>query len=108
MTWLATLATAVLGAVLGGAGTFGLAFLWVEWYRIPAREGQSGYFIVFMTLLGIVLGFVVGAITSRVVVAVKPDGAWFVLGLLYAAGVAIALLVATMAVSWAMAPPAER
>ena len=108
MTWLATLATAVLGAILAGAGTFGLAFLWIDWYRIPPREGQSGYFIVFMTLLGIVAGFIAGASTSRVVVAMKPDGAWFVLGLLYAAGVVIALLLVAMAISWMMAPPAGR
>ena len=53
-------------------------------------------------------GFIAGAITSRVVVAMKPDGAWFVLGLLYAAGVVIALLLVAMAISWMMAPPAGR
>ena len=108
MTWLATLATAVLGAVLGGAGTFGLAFLWVNWYRISAFEGGSGYFVVIMSLLGTVAGFVVGAITSRVVVAMKPDGAWFWLGLLYATGVIVALQVAAMGVSWVMSPSARQ
>lgn len=34
MNWGATIATGVLGAIIGGAGMFALALLWVRWFQI--------------------------------------------------------------------------
>jgi hypothetical protein len=66
MSWLASIAVAVLtaavGLVLGGY----LASLAVGWYRVSSFEGASGYFVVAFALLGLVVGFIIGLIVSRV------------------------------------------
>ncbi|HRQ64944.1 MAG TPA: hypothetical protein PKZ76_08780 [Xanthomonadaceae bacterium] len=48
--------TAIAAALPGGF----LADLAADWYRIPGMEGQAGYFVVFMILLALVVGFVLG------------------------------------------------
>jgi len=39
----------------------------VGWYRITSREGASGYFVVFMGLLGLVAGLIIGVIACAIV-----------------------------------------
>ena len=67
MNWLKSLAVGVLNAGVGLFGAGSLAALCVEWYQIPSFEGESGYFVVFVGLLGIPAGFVVGVVTARIV-----------------------------------------
>lgn len=66
MTWLLSFATAILSAILGGAGMFAIASAGVKWYRISSFEGGSGYYVIFLALFGIVGGFVAGLIAARV------------------------------------------
>ncbi len=65
MNWGATIGTGVLGAAIGGAGMLGLGLLWVRWYRVSSFEGKSGYFVVFLTLVGVVAGLVISMIAAR-------------------------------------------
>ncbi len=66
MNWGATIATGVLGAIIGGAGMFALALLWVRWFRISSFEGKSGFFVVFLALAGTIAGLVVAMIAARI------------------------------------------
>jgi hypothetical protein len=67
MSWPATfgimLATGLAGMFAAGY----TANLAVSWYRISGFEGQSGYFVVFLALAGLVLGLVVGGVAARIV-----------------------------------------
>ena len=51
MSWFSSivvgLLTAAAGMILAGA----IAVLSVEWYHIPGREGESGYFVALIALL---------------------------------------------------------
>ena len=38
MSWLPSIAAALLSGVLGGVGAGGIALLCVGWYRIPSRD----------------------------------------------------------------------
>lgn len=66
MSWLATFLAAVLSSVAGGAGMLGIANLCVKWHRISSFEGGSGYFVIALTLLGAIGGFIAGLIAARV------------------------------------------
>lgn len=65
MSWLASIVAALVAGVLGCVGAGGIAILCVGWYRIPSREGASGYFVAFVGLLGAVAGVVLGLIFAR-------------------------------------------
>lgn len=66
MSWLLSFVIALTTAVAGGLAAGFVANLAVGWHRIPSMEGQSGYFVVMMFLAGVIGGFVVGLIASRV------------------------------------------
>lgn len=65
MSWLLTFATALLSAIAGGAGMFAIASAGVKWYRISSFEGGSGYYVMFLMLLGVIGGFLAGLIAAR-------------------------------------------
>jgi hypothetical protein len=65
MSWLATMLAAVLAALAGGAGMYGIALRCVAWYRISSFEGKSGYFVVGLALAGVLGGGVIGIIAAR-------------------------------------------
>jgi len=67
MSCLSTALVAFLAAIAGGVGGIFLGALCVDWYRISGREGLSGYFVVSIGLVGIVVGAGVGVICSRLV-----------------------------------------
>lgn len=69
MSWLLTIATGVLAALAGGGGMLAISNACVKWYRISSFEGGSGYFVVALTLLGGIVGFIVGIIAARVGIA---------------------------------------
>src|ERR1700712_5663159 len=101
MSWLGTVGVAFLTAIIGAFGTGGLGLLCVEWYRVPSREGGSGYMVIFMGLLGGVLGFLVGIIGSRIVAAgANPS---FGRGLGVTAGMCVGLLAIATFICWLLA-----
>ncbi|MEZ4587523.1 MAG: hypothetical protein R2909_14090 [Gemmatimonadales bacterium] len=65
MTWLSSLGVAVLTGLLGLLVAGYLAARAVSWYRISSFEGQSGYFVVALALLGLVAGGLVGLLVAR-------------------------------------------
>ena len=64
---LSTALVSLLTAVVGCAAGLFLGTLCVGWYRISDREGLSGFFIVSIGLVGIVVGAGVGVVCSRFV-----------------------------------------
>lgn len=105
MSWLASVAvalvTAGVGLVLGGY----LASLAVGWYRVPSFEGGAGYFVVGFALLGAVVGLVVGLVMSRVVEPSLHLGTWKTLLASQVAVTTIALVVGGVARLAADVPP---
>lgn len=105
MSWLGSMAAALLAGVLGCVGAGGIGLLCVEWYRIPSREGASGYFVVFMGLLGAVGGLVLGLILARVGYALWGPGLLWQ-GLAAASGVLSILTVVLLGCWWFRMPDA--
>ena len=64
MSWLLSIFVGLLTAVAAGLEAGYVADLCVGWYRISSFEGASGYFVVFMGLLGAVVGLVIGIVSS--------------------------------------------
>lgn len=73
-SWPASFAVALLAAVAGAFAAGGVAVLAVDWYGISSFEGGSGYFVVAVALLGVVVGFVVGLVVARLVAAGARPG----------------------------------
>ena len=97
MSWGSSIVIAIILAVIGAVAAFAMASLAVDWLRISSREGEAGYFAVFMGLLGIIAGIALGLIVTRYVGG--PGLAGFGLGL----GAATALLLAVIGLAggWA-------
>ena len=67
MTWLVSILVAftcgVVGLFLGGF----IANSCVAWYQISSREGESGYFVIFIAMGGGITGLVLGLIVARLI-----------------------------------------
>lgn len=74
MKWPASIGAAILTALAAALTAGVVASLVVDWYHIPSREGGSGYFVIFMALLGLLGGFLIGIIACRVVAAGAHPG----------------------------------
>lgn len=89
---LSGLLCGALGGLLAGC----IASLCVQWYHISSFEGESGYYVVQIALGGILAGFILGAVTTLLVM--RRQGS-FAKGL----GISIAMLLAVAAVSLGLA-----
>lgn len=65
MTWLASIAVAILSGLATMLAAGFVATLAVDWHRISSFEGNSGYFVVGLALVGLVGGVIVGFVVSR-------------------------------------------
>jgi hypothetical protein len=65
MSRLGTFGVAMLTGVFGLFVTGFIASLAVDWYNIPGREGESGYFVVMLAVLGFAAGVVIGWLVAR-------------------------------------------
>jgi hypothetical protein len=67
MTWLVSILVAficsVLGLLLGGF----IANSCVSWYQISSREGESGFFVIFIAIGGGIAGLILGLIVARLI-----------------------------------------
>jgi len=87
VSWASTLGTAFLTAIAGGASAIFLTYKCIEWYRLQTHDGGDlGYFLVFVPL-GLICGFMAGAVISR-----------FVSGFWLSSGVSIGGLVVLCAI----------
>ncbi len=80
MSWFTSIFIALVTGAAGAAAAGYVAALAVHWYRIPAREGGSGYFIVLMGLIGLVVGVIAGLVVSRRVAGGAQPGFFKALG----------------------------
>lgn len=94
MTWLSSIGVGIIAAFLGGAAACGIANLCVGWYRISGFEGKAGFYVVGVTLLGLVAGFAIGLVAARVVAA--GEAATFLRALGYGTGATAALALAIL------------
>jgi hypothetical protein len=105
MSWLASFLVAVLSSatavVVGGV----VASACVDWFRIPGREGASGYFVVIIALLSGLGGFLVSFVLSRFTGG--PGSAGFFKGLGISAGSMVGLGLVAAGIAWLLAdiPP---
>lgn len=81
MGWPASIGVGVLTAATATVAAGWIANLSVGWYRISSFEGKSGYFVVGMALLGLMVGLLIGIITSRIVAGGAQPGFLKALGL---------------------------
>lgn len=65
MSWPLTLLIALLAGIVATGCMVLVTCGWVDWYRISSREGASGYFVIYISLLGGFVGALVGAIVAR-------------------------------------------
>lgn len=106
MNWLLTTLTGLLTGVVGLFSVGFLGSLCVDWYRVSPREGGAGYFVIALALLGAVVGFILGLVTTYFV---APDhtGLGFLKTLGSSAGVVVTLTGTAMLLCWMLAdiPP---
>src|SRR5579872_4786711 len=76
-----------LTTVMGGAAAFGLSYFLIWLLNISNFEGGSGYFTLFVIIIGVVGGFFVG------VIAALTLGSSFIQVQLRAAGIVVALTI---------------
>jgi hypothetical protein len=74
VSWLLTILIGIVTAAACGAAACYLGTLCVEWYSISSFEGGSGYFVAFLTLFGIVIGLILGIVTTRVIAGGASPG----------------------------------
>jgi len=86
MSWPASIFSALLTALLGMFVSGTIAAMAVDWYRIPSREGASGYFVISLGLMGFMAGLILGLIVARVVAGGTHPG------FLRATGISMALV----------------
>jgi hypothetical protein len=103
MSWLASIGLSVLTGLLAGALGLGLGLACVRWYNITGFEGKSGYFVVAVMLLAMLLGFITGLVMARV----QPAGLTpaFSDVLLRSGAVLTGLGLLVAALAWMMSPP---
>ena len=66
-SWLGSIGVGVVVGVLGLLIGGWLATRAVDWYNVPSREGGSGYFVILLALLALLVGLAIGVGASRVV-----------------------------------------
>ncbi len=74
MTWIASILVGFLAAAAGCLAAGATAILAVDWYHVPGFEGESGYFVAGLAVLGLLAGFCIGVLSARVVAAGHKPG----------------------------------
>jgi hypothetical protein len=101
MSWLATIGVGILTAIIGAFGTGAMGGLCVNWFRVSSREGGSAFFVIYLGLLGGVIGLIAGMVSARIVAGgVAPS---FLKGLGVGAGSAVGLLLIATFICWLVA-----
>jgi hypothetical protein len=105
MSWLSTIGVALVTATVGMFVSGYVANLAVGWYRVSGFEGGSGYFMVALALLGLVVGAVVGIVVARIVAAGANPGFFKAQGIALATILALVAIVGGTARAMADVPP---
>jgi hypothetical protein len=91
MSWPSSFGVAVLTAIVGLFATGFLASLTASWYRVPNLDLQSTAYVASLAIFGMIGGFIIGVIASRVVAGGADPG--FFKALSISQGVLLGLLV---------------
>lgn len=70
LSLLVALLTGILGLFAAGL----VAAAYADWYHIPSREGASGFFVLFMAIIGGAVATVLGLIIAQVVAGGSAPG----------------------------------
>lgn len=97
MAWLPAILMGLLIGVAGAAYAGFVADRAVSWLRISSFEGNSGYFVVFMILLGFVGSVILGIVLCRM------TGGAGLAGVLRGTGIALAGVVGSITLLGALA-----
>ena len=100
MTWGSSIFVGILTAIVGAVASALVANRAVDWYNVSSFEAGSAAFVVSFIFLGLVAGFIIGVVASRVMSAgvnpgfLKVVGAsnGILLGLVAVVGVSARLL----------------
>lgn len=65
MNWLVSIGIGLVTAIISAALTAWIADMAVRWQRVSSFEGAAGYAVVAFVLIALILGFVIGVVTSR-------------------------------------------
>jgi hypothetical protein len=105
MRWIASFVIALLTSVVAMVGAAIVAGLGAAWYRMSSFEGASGFFVVGMAFFGLIGGFVIGLVVSRV--EARRAQPRFVKALGVSCAVVGVILAVIAAASWTLAdiPP---
>jgi len=91
MSWPSSFGVAVLTAIVGLFACGLLASLTASWYRIPSFEAQSAAYVASIAIFGMIGGFIIGLVASRVIAGGADPGFLKALGI--SNGVLLGLLV---------------
>jgi hypothetical protein len=105
MGWISSIVIGVLSAVLGCVGAGFVATKCVRWYRISSFEGGSGYYVVGIALLGIVVGLVLGIVCARVVAGMPGPSFFKGIGVAFGSMTGLVVLAGVLARLAADVPP---
>jgi CheY-like chemotaxis protein len=102
MPWPLALLIALLAGVIALACMLPVSIGLVDWYRISGREGASGYFVIFCSLLAGLIGAIIGCFVAR------QAGPGFGNAMLWAAGVNVLLCALIAGIGYLFAPDRDR
>ena len=74
LSWPLSILNAFLTGVVGMLAAGFVAAACVDWYGVSSREGESGYFVIAIALLGLVAGVAIGLIVARIVAGGTDPG----------------------------------
>lgn len=104
MNWLAAIGVGLLSAPITGFIIGTAATLWIDWMRVPQREGGAAYLLVMISVLAALIAFVVGILVARGVIISDPS---FGKAVVVTSGIAAMVATVTTGVVWLAAdlPP---
>lgn len=108
MSWLSSFFSALIVALVCGAGSVWLSLHAVRWHQVSNFEGAAGFAVMGLSLLGAMAGFLIGLIMARVAVAFGWAGFGGQLLWSLGTGLGVLALVAVVARVTADVPPTIR
>ena len=105
MSWWLTILCGVLTGALGTVCAVAVAAIAVQWHNVGTREGERAYTVVYLGLLGLVLGTILGVVIARVVAA-RPSPT-FAAALGWSSAVVVGLGAVALTLSRLSAAPAS-
>jgi hypothetical protein len=98
MSWLLSIAVALLTGVAGLVAAGFVAERYAAWHHVSSFEGASGYLVVGVALLGGLGGVVLGLVVARIVAGTPRAG--FLRALGASLGVTAAIALASLGLAW--------